>query len=205
MRIFIAVDLPEEIKEKIAEIQAELKKSSADVGWMVPSKFHFTLKFIGQMEEKKIEAMTVALKESLKEEEKFSLVFGETGVFPNYERMRVIWIGAGAGEEKLRHLAEKVENAAISAGAQKESRPFSAHLTLGRLRSPKNSGELKKKIQEIKKMDSLSFLVDRVKIFESILKPAGAEYVVLREIILGSRVKGQGSSSKGQGGNGQRF
>lgn len=185
MRVFMAVDLPEDLKKEIASLTDDLQKSGADVKWIKPENFHFTLKFIGEMAREKLELLTAALENVGQREKKFSLSLKELGAFPSDSNIRVIWLGAEQGASDLKSLAEKVEEQAEKLGFPEEFREFQAHLTLGRARSRKNLDVLKKKMAEIKLSQLGPFPVDRFKIFQSVLKPTGPVYSVLKEIFLG--------------------
>ena len=182
MRVFIAVDLPAGVKKAAGKIQEKLKEAGADVGWVAPEKFHFTLKFIGEMAEEKIGPLADKMTELVKDEKSFPVSLAGIGAFPSLEKMRVIWLGADRGVPELKKMAAQAEQAALSVGAAPEVRSFSGHLTLGRVRSFQKSAELKKIILAAGKMAPLDFTVGGVKIFRSVLKSTGSEYSVLREI-----------------------
>lgn len=184
MRIFIAVDLPEAVKKEIGRIQSFLKKAAAEVKWVKEENFHFTLKFIGETPEKKLAPVSEILEKLVQDEESFELSLKNLGVFPNFNRVRVIWLGADKGADNLKKLAQKVEENLAALGFAREEREFSGHLTLGRLKEPKNLAGLEKFLEEESLKEIPRFLVDRIKIFQSILKLTGPEYQVFKEIIF---------------------
>ena len=109
MRTFIAVELPENIKNKIGELQAPLKRTNAFVSWVKPENIHITLKFLGEVPEEKINEVFSATEKALVGTRKFTMSLKGMGAFPDLRRPRVIWVGAGSGEKELSSLAERIE------------------------------------------------------------------------------------------------
>ena len=135
MRTFIAIELSSEIKESLAQAQSHLKYAGADVKWVTPENIHLTLKFLGEIPEEKCENVKAALDEIAKTTASFELSIKDIGAFPNIEFPRVIWIGLDKGAKESTELAAKVDEALSKLGFAKETRPFAAHLTIGRIRS----------------------------------------------------------------------
>ncbi|MEE8417322.1 MAG: RNA 2',3'-cyclic phosphodiesterase, partial [candidate division Zixibacteria bacterium] len=103
--------------------------------------------------------------------------------FPNLRRPRVIWIGSGSGTDRLKNLAAKVEQAVIESGFGKGDKPFSSHLTIGRVKFPKGLDQLLAQIEKTG-YESQRFGVNEVSIFKSDLSPAGPKYTRLEVISL---------------------
>ena len=146
MRTFIAIELSDEIKNTLAQIESHLKYSGADVKWVEKDSVHLTLKFLGEIDEKKCEKVKMALDETAKSTRPFEISFKDIGAFPKVEYPRVIWVGLDKGAKESAELAGRVDEALSKIGFQKETRPFAAHLTIGRVRSAKNREALKEKI-----------------------------------------------------------
>ncbi|MFH1678513.1 MAG: RNA 2',3'-cyclic phosphodiesterase, partial [Candidatus Omnitrophota bacterium] len=98
MRTFIAIELPEEIKNILGEIQDKLKQTRADVKWVQPQNIHLTLKFLGEINEDLVKKIASALNEIAQENSSFNLRLYELGAFPKIKYPRVIWIGAANNE-----------------------------------------------------------------------------------------------------------
>jgi 2'-5' RNA ligase len=184
MRTFIAIELPERIKKKIEELQAPLKKTNAFVSWVKPENIHVTLKFLGEVPENKINEVFSATDKALEGAKKFTMSLKGMGAFPDFRRPRVIWIGAGSGEKELSYLANRIEEEMEKIGFPKEERKFSAHFTVGRVKSPKN---IEKLMELVKASD---FQTDDIEVSEMVvmksqLHPAGAIYTPLKKIPLG--------------------
>jgi RNA 2',3'-cyclic 3'-phosphodiesterase len=129
MRIFVALDIDAEIRERIARFIAEMRALAPDVRWVPPESLHVTLKFIGE----KPDLVVRQVQERLASISgpSFDLSFRGCGFFPAAKSARVFWIGIEAGTG-LAKLASQVEEALVGIGIPKEARPFSPHLTLAR-------------------------------------------------------------------------
>ena len=178
IRCFIALELSSEAKEELRKIIDVLKPSGADIKWVSPESMHLTLKFLGSIEEEKAGKIAARLKGIAQGKEEFDVLLGGIGVFPGWERARVLWVGAGEGEEETKRIAGEVEDAMAEEGFEKESRPFSVHLTLGRMKSGKNKDKLKSLADEVE-VESAPSHIDRIVLFKSDLTPKGAIYTAL--------------------------
>jgi 2'-5' RNA ligase len=183
MRTFIAIELPERIKKKIEEVQAPLRKTNTFVSWVKPENIHVTLKFLGEVPEDKINEIFLATEKALEGTRKFTMSLKGMGAFPDSRRPRVIWLGAGSGEKELSFLANRVVEEMEKIGFPKEDRKFSAHFTIGRVKSPKN---IEKLMELVKSSDfqTEDIEVNEVVVMKSQLHPAGAIYTPLKKIPL---------------------
>lgn len=134
MRAFIAVDLTSEIQAKIAEIQSALKRFSTEVRWVRPQSIHLTLKFLGEISQDQLFQTQKIFTGHRSGITPFSISVERIGFFPNTRGPRVVWMGIEEGKEALETLARFVEEALRTAGFPPESRPFSAHATIGRIK-----------------------------------------------------------------------
>jgi len=182
MRTFIAVEIPEFLREEFVQLQERLKKSDADVKWVEPENMHLTLKFLGDTEENKMEKISEILKRIAQETKQFEITFSDLGAFPNLNFPKVIWVGVDKGKKELAELATRIENGLLPLGFSKEKRTYSAHLTLGRIRSPKNKDKLKKILEEkIEIKEKGKFYLQKIVFFSSKLTPTGPIYTKLAE------------------------
>lgn len=184
MRLFVAVNIPEELKDKIAEVQSRLKKVPLDIRWVDNENFHLTLKFLGEVSDQKRESVISAVSKAVKGFGVFSVSFYGLGVFPNINRPRVVWVGVKEGETKLKELAARIDNELLQYDFEKEKRDFSGHLTLGRVRSLKNISDLSKKIPAYEKTDFGSFAAANVDLMQSNLSPKGARYTCIKSMSI---------------------
>lgn len=187
MRTFIAITLPKEIKDRLSAIQEELKNTGAEVKWVKPENIHLTLKFLGEIDEKKLEKIIQATEEAVKDKKPFLAHLGSIGAFPNINFPRVIWLGIEAGDRETKEIAKGLEDKIAKLGIPKEDRPFSSHITIGRTKSgihrDKLVGTLKKIADDFGK-ENLEFQVKAITLFKSTLTPKGPIYQALKEANL---------------------
>src|SRR3989338_2661620 len=146
IRAFIAVEIDPETRQKISELISKLKKSNSDVKWITEDQMHLTLKFLGNIDNSKVQDISNALSSISNNFKSFAITLSGIGAFPNLNHPRVIWLGIDKGMDALKNLSERIENEMEKLGFEKENRGFTPHLTLGRLRSSKNMPELTKLI-----------------------------------------------------------
>lgn len=186
MRTFIALEISEEIREVLAQIESHLKYAGADVKWVTPGNIHLTLKFLGEVDEGRIEKIKAILDKIGKQTKPFEITIKDIGAFPKIDLPRVIWVGLDKGAAESAELAKRIEDELSKLGFDKEDRPFTAHLTIGRVRSPKNKLALKERMQslsfELKARSSK--IVSSVTLFQSALTPSGSIYTKLHEAAL---------------------
>ena len=183
MRLFVAIDLPSNIKEKLANIQARLKEANAGVRFVSPEGIHLTLKFLGEVAEDRVGKVIEALAENVPRISPFNLKVEGLGAFPSISRPRVVWAGVKAPDELLT-LAEEIEKAMVKLGFPKEERDFSPHLTLCRIKSPQGIDRLIKIVMEEKDISLGEFTADGYFLIQSILRPEGARYIKIRRFNL---------------------
>jgi len=174
VRLFVALDFPEDVRRKVRDLIDQVKSQLPGAGWVRTEGMHVTLKFIGYVEEKKAEPIAAALKE-INLPKPVEMTFRGVGFFPNERRPRVVWCGV-EGSPKLAELASEIEHALKPLGVESESRPYVPHLTLARLKSPEGAGKLVRAASELKLQDFGTSRESEFHLFESILKPSGAEY-----------------------------
>jgi len=135
IRSFIAVELPVELKLALARLQDKLKSGSrAPVKWVDPDSVHLTLKFLGNIDSGIVSKITSVLEEAVRGTHPFSVEVSGLGVFPNIRRVQVVWVGLTGEVEKFGQLQQRIETGLIPLGFAAESRSFTPHLTVGRVR-----------------------------------------------------------------------
>jgi RNA 2',3'-cyclic 3'-phosphodiesterase len=180
MRVFIAVDLPTELRDELTKLQRELEPSTDTARWVAPDSIHITLKFIGEIVEKRIDDIDAALTGLTWKS--FSIRVRGVGFFPGNRSPRVFWAGMEA--PTMQNLAEELDARMERSGFEKEKRAFRPHITLARARNSRIDSALVTAATQYTDRDFGSFTVDRVFLFKSILKPTGAVYERLREYLL---------------------
>ena len=180
IRSFIAIELPEEVKAWLAELQARLKSGmQPPVKWVDPYGIHLTLKFLGNIAVDKIAAITKALEEAAQETSPFQLKVKDLGVFPNLRRVQVVWVGITGEVDKLSQLQQRIQFNLVPLGFAPESRPFVAHLTLARLRDRASPNERQKfgQLIAVTELDAVHTIkVDSINLMRSQLTREGAIY-----------------------------
>lgn len=184
MRAFIAVDLSEEIRNRIAELEADFAQLGLQgtVKFVDPNQAHQTVKFLGNVPDDGVEQIKAAL--AGMNQGPFDIELRGVGFFPKASlekarNIRVIWVGMRSGKEQLKALQEEVESAMYALGYPLERR-FSAHITLCRVKRPfRSKEELRRvlnKIGELHDVDLGKMLVEELKLKKSTLMPQGPIY-----------------------------
>lgn len=182
MRTFIAVEISEEARGAVARLQEQLKEAGADVNWVEPENLHLTLKFLGEIEEARVPLLTEALSSSL-QTPLFTFSLEGVGAFPRPQHPKVFWVGINEGKGPLLELARELESACNRCGFPPEERPFSPHLTIGRVHSPQGLNRLTQKLQAAEFRGG-STEAKEIILFQSTLGPAGSVYQPLQKFPL---------------------
>lgn len=172
-RTFIAIELNDKVRFELSSLQSILRKSDADVKWVEPESIHLTLKFLGYIDDKKIREVENILNEVVKNIKPFSLSLKEIGAFPKLNYPKVIWVGVDEGKFQTQQIAKDLEDKLESIGIPKEGRDFHPHITLGRVRTPKNKDKLKSIIETTKFEPESKINVYHLTLFKSQLAPQG--------------------------------
>jgi RNA 2',3'-cyclic 3'-phosphodiesterase len=194
MRIFIGIDLDDEIRAKIARFLEGVQGFAPDARWVRPESLHITLKFIGEQKTEQVEAVSDSLRRV--EGTAIGIGLGGHGFFPTAKAPRVFWIGIQAGPE-LAELAANIDAAVAELGIPREERPFSPHLTLARggggSGSPKwRKGDgpnstfavLEKRLAAAGDLDFGTMTAREFILYQSQLSPKGSKYTKLRRFPL---------------------
>lgn len=175
MRCFIAIEVPSEVKAAFIELQKDLRSAGADVAWTNPDNVHLTLKFLGEIDKKLVSEVERVCRETIAATPPFNLSLNGIGLFPNERHPRVLWVGLGGELETLERLQEQLDEKLAGIGFEIEEKDFQPHLTVGRIRSNKNLGDLLARSDGYA-LPSLSFVVREIVLMKSDLLPSGACY-----------------------------
>ncbi len=188
IRSFIAIELPDEFKLALARLQEQLKSGKpAPVRWVDPHGIHLTLKFLGNISSDMAGRITTALEEAARGIPPFRLEAKGLGAFPSLKRARVVWAGISGEMERLRQLQQRIESGLAPLGFVPESRPFTPHLTLARLReqaAPDESLRLGQLIAGTSFATAYAIDVAQVHLVRSQLTRAGAVYSRISSVKL---------------------
>ena len=183
IRTFIAINIPDDVRAAIGKFQTELREHRADVKWVRPESIHITLKFLGDVEVARIKEIAQSIQEAMKDVDPFTVSVQGVGTFPNDRRPRVLWVGVKTGADILSDVAARIDGALSGLGFEKEKRRYSAHLTLGRVRSTRG---IEAVIQAMRAVgfETQPFDVAEIDVMKSVLQRTGAVYSVLERIKL---------------------
>ena len=184
LRTFIAVSLSSSVLAGIEKTVRTLQTLFRDVRWVEPKNMHVTLKFLGDIPLNDLPQLIRTVTQCTSETNSFDLTFQGIGAFPNRESPKTIWIGCREGSKELIQLAESIDKGLWSIGFPKESRHFSPHLTIGRIKKSVQESPLMPLLDEEDDRLFGSCSVSEVQIFSSELTRHGAIYDELAAIPL---------------------
>lgn len=175
IRTFICIEIPETVKARIERLQQQLRRSEAQVSWTRPSNIHLTIKFLGDVQAAKLEAIRTAVERAASNISAFEIEVGGAGCFPSPKNPRVLWVGLTHVPDSLKQLRDNVEDELFREGFPREQKRFSPHLTIGRVRSPRGASEVAERLIA-SGFDNESFQAGEVIVMRSDLKPTGSVY-----------------------------
>lgn len=181
-RLFLGVPLSESVQGKISPVLEKLAATHANLKLVAVKNLHFTIKFMGSVEEENIFGIQEKIQKALSGIKKFTIALPGIGVFPHQDRINVVWVAASGHE--FMDLMKTVHKAlsSISPSAHEEAVP---HATLARVKSGKNKEKLQQLLEKYKTADFGTMTIDKVILYESELTLAGPVYTVVREFRLG--------------------
>jgi len=191
-RLFIALELPSEVKDGLEAIRARLVRQAPPrtVRWVQPDSIHLTLKFLGDVPVARRDELQAALQAAVVNHAPFPVTAGGLGCFPNARRPRVVWVGIREDAGALEALRDSVEQHVAPLGFPTENRPFTPHLTLGRVNRDASRSDVEKLgtlISATALGDLHTWPVTTISLMRSELKPTGAVYTALYHAALRSR------------------
>ncbi len=192
MRAFIAVELPEEMRDLLAArqdvLRAAMGRAAEAVRWSRPEGTHLTLQFLGDVPEELIPRIADGMREGCAGQKEVGLALGRIGAFPGITRPRVLWIGLEGDTGRLVTLQARIAEHLQKLGYRPD-KLFQPHVTLGRMRDTARRDELDKvsrtlKQQENKPIERKPFTAYHVSLMKSELRPGGSVYTELAGIDL---------------------
>lgn len=189
VRAFVAVELSEEVRENAGRIADQLQQAGQGVKWVAPENMHLTLKFLGNVPEELLPRVSDALTDSTRNFGPIELTVGGVGSFPPKGKPRVIWLGVSGQTKRLTQVAGLIDTALETVGFTPENRPYSAHLTLGRIkggRKKKGGGDTNWRLilPDYAGVEVGDLTVSEVVLFKSDLTPEGPIYTALERFGL---------------------
>ncbi len=186
VRTFVAVEITSAVRDRAGQLIGQLRGAPAEVKWVETHNLHLTLKFLGDVPSREIARVCDAVQRGVAEVAPFELELRGAGAFPNANRPRTLWLGAGGGEQEMIALHGAVEKPLKKLGFRSEHRRFHPHLTIGRVRrSGPGVAELGQLLLQRAEFDAGRFRVDRVTVFSSQLDRSGPTYEALSRAKFG--------------------
>lgn len=180
IRSFVAIELPNELKTGLAQLQAQLKVGEQPwVKWVDPNSIHLTLKFLGNISISKTGEITKLIEEATQGIPHFHLEVKGLGTFPNFKRPQVAWVGMEGEVDRLVQLQQRLDSNLASLGFAVEKRSFTPHLTLARLRngtSPEDRQKFGQLIAHTEFEPACTVWVESISLMKSQLTREGAIY-----------------------------
>lgn len=176
VRLFVAVLLPRSLQRCLALAQGELHECGARVKWVEEVNLHLTLKFLGEVPVARQEQIVQALGLAVEKVPAFTLAWRGLGAFPTPRKPRVVWAGLERESPELVRLQRRVERRLAQLGFPEETRPYQGHVTLGRLRDPRETGQLPALLAGQAGRELGSSTVSGISLMQSILTPGGPLY-----------------------------
>ena len=180
-RVFVAINLPESLKSRLARFQSKWPDLPAK--WTKKENIHITLVFLGYVQDNEIPEILRITEEIAKKHKPFQLNFNKICYGPPKKALRMVW-AMGEKSEELRDLQNDLENSLSNLSFKKENRFYSSHITLARIRQWEFKQIEPEERPQIEEFIDLSFEVNSIELMESQLKRTGAEYTVLQSMPL---------------------
>jgi 2'-5' RNA ligase len=181
IRSFVSIDLDDpRILDQVESIMSSILSLGGDLKPVERENVHLTLKFLGNVSETKLEEIKSDLTQVTFPP--FSLEIKGAGAFPNLKRMNVIWVGIGEGWSQVELIYEQTEKLLHQLGFSRETRPFSPHITVARVRSGRKRDEIAAFLGHLTDESFGTFSVEGVRLKQSVLSPSGPKYSTLFEV-----------------------
>lgn len=184
MRAFLAIEVPDALKQGLSDLRDRLRKSGARASWVATENMHLTLRFLGDITENDIERLGVPVEEACAACAPLALSIIGAGAFPGLRRPSVLWAGVQEASGALTELQARLETAAQSIGLSSEKKRFHPHITLARIKEPRQTGNLPVLLEAEAQFAGGDFCAAYVTLFSSELTRQGAIYRRLREFPL---------------------
>ncbi len=182
-RLFVAIKLKPD--ENFLRIYYFLKQNLKHdlIKWVEPDKLHLTLKFLGKTPNEKIPRIKQILSDFIKDKSKFEIAFDKVGIFGSSYNPRVIWFGIN-NNQQIKDLGENLLQHFHENGFQQDRQNFVPHLTIGRIKKLENKKYFQSVIDKVKEENIQKFEIEKIILYQSILKPSEPVYIELGEFEL---------------------
>lgn len=179
IRTFLAVEICDEVRRRAAELIGSLRTDGDDIKWIEPHNLHFTLNFLGDVNDNEVHDVCRVAVKAAAQFPLFEMECLGLGAFPHVGNPRTIWLGVGEGSEPMCGLQDVLAEGLSELGFPRENRQFVPHLTLGRSRRGGRTRHLTSRLVELADFAAGRCIVEEVVVFSSILEPTGPLYHAL--------------------------
>jgi 2'-5' RNA ligase len=181
IRAFIAFDIDNDlVLKKLSEIQNSLVGTGADLKLVEPKNIHVTMRFLGEISPSIVDAIYEEMKKIAFKP--FDIELKGLGAFPNLRYARVVWVGIQKGADKLESVFDQLEPCLRRLGFRPDSKGFSPHLTIARVKSGRNKAELARHVEEMANHECGIIKAEYLRLRRSVLTPKGPIYSTLKEV-----------------------
>ena len=184
LRTFVCFEIPTYVGDHLATIQERLRKSDVEVSWVKVGNIHLTVEFLGGVSLDRMESVNQGIGRAAEKGQPIRLELAKLGCFPNLEHPRVIWVGPRQVPDALAIFCHRVKKELTAAGFSIQSRPFSPHFTLGRVRSMQKIDTLARAIKR-ENLEPVSFRLTKVTVMASQQNSVGIWYTPISRSTLG--------------------
>jgi len=175
MRLFVAIELSDEVRKALSQTQAALKRDCPDVRWIPPEQLHLTVKFLGEVADGDVNEACKAMERAAEQSKPFTMRTGDCGCFPERGPVRIVWTRCVEDRDLLAGCVAAVEAQFEPLGFPPERRPFAAHITIGRVRDDRSQDSLRSKVAAARG-NSMEQEVSLLMMMSSTLSPRGSIY-----------------------------
>jgi len=181
----VAIELTEEVRDALREVQSALGRAADGVRWVRPEQLHLTVKFLGEVPDGEALGVAEAVARSAARSRIFEMQLTDCGCFPPRGQVRIVWVGTHDESGALQECVEAVEEEMDGIGFPKESRPFSAHLTIGRAADGRGASGIRAAVERCK-VKPVRQSVGELTLMSSVLSAKGPSYSVVVRSKLGA-------------------
>lgn len=184
MRCFIAIEIPDNWRSALTKVCDPTGLTPRGVRWVRPEQYHVTLRFLGEIEDQLVPAISDAVAQSAAQIEPFALRLAGLGAFRSRDVARVVWAGIDDPTHGCQRWIDLAGPALEALGFDADSRPYHPHITLARAKTGRAGHDLNRFVEHAASLPPLSFDASLLTLFESLLGRHGAHYRVLSRVPL---------------------
>lgn len=182
--MFVAIELDESVRSALSAVGAKIAPACRGVRWIPAGQLHLTVKFLGEVPDADVVGTAAAVKRGASKSRLFDMEISGCGCFPPRGPVRIVWAGAHDASGTLLQTVASIEEELAIIGFEKERRPFSSHVTIGRVRSDQSNGGIRAAIQAAN-YKPVEQPVRSVTLMSSVLSPKGPAYAPVQTVGLG--------------------